>query len=95
MKFRDPIIIYDSKARKALDTPVNDLEAFYKEWEIEYEKIEDRIVRVSRRLARFHRFLAMNDTVNKAEVDEVTGSRWFHRRVFDVYLWFKGNSSNK
>jgi len=94
LKEKSPVIIYDSQVKKALKVKkVDTLEAFYNEWHNEFEKQKNNIKEACSNLASLHKYVhTENNQIYKGEIEKLTAQTWFHWRVFDTYLWNKGNS---
>lgn len=56
LKIRDPIIIYDSQARKALKTDDGDLSGFYEAWRTEYSAHSKAIASVCSKLSSVSKY---------------------------------------
>lgn len=87
LKMRDPIIIYDKKARIALGTHDGDLPSFYEAWKREYKNNEDQISSACAKLSKISRYSYNNPPAEK--IEKLSSKKWFKNRVFDVYLWHK------
>lgn len=90
LKIRDPIIIYDSQARKALHTEDGDLTGFYEAWRAEYSVHCKAIADVCTKLSSVSQYSCDQTIATPAYVQAISAQRWFQERVFDVYLWHKG-----
>jgi hypothetical protein len=90
LKIRDPIIIYDSQARKALNTDNGDLPGFYEAWRAKYSEHSDAIATACAKLNRVSKYSCDHKTATSAYVKEISEQTWFQERVFDVYLWHEG-----
>ena len=90
LKIRDPIIIYDSQARKALDTEDGDLSAFYEAWRAEFDAHSNAIATACSTLSSFSKYSCDQTIATPAYVRDISAHRWFQERVFDVYFWHKG-----
>lgn len=90
LKIRDPIIIYDSQARKALNTEDGDLSGFCEAWRDEYSRHDKTIASVCGGLHRVAKYSCDQSIATPKYVQEVSAQPWFQERVFDVYLWHKG-----
>lgn len=90
LKFRQPIIIYDSQARIALGTNVGDLQGFYEKWQDNFNKVEDDIKKVCYNLKDMYLYLPNQRKGLKEDIEKISTQTWFHERVFDTYLWNKG-----
>jgi hypothetical protein len=93
LKHQDDIIIYDALARSGLGTPGADLEEFYAIWQERYEEKRDEIYDAWSRLSQQVAYAYDAGHTSTADISHVTTFEWFHRRVFDIYLWFKGDAA--
>jgi hypothetical protein len=91
LKVKQPVIIYDSRARIALGTQNGDLGAFYNKWYEEFKKVKSKIERACQNLENLHLYLPNQRENLKEEIKKISNESWFHERVFDTYLWNKGN----
>ncbi len=92
LKMKSPIIIYDKRARKALGTKP-DLRAYYAEWRKwrkQFNSASDEINTACASLPKVTEYSAP-DAPTPQYVEEIASQVWFKERVFDVYLWSKGN----
>jgi hypothetical protein len=95
LKHRDPFIIYDSRASKALGVTSSDYRDFTKKWEVGFLEHQSSIVAISGRLAELLQsglvsyFLPVTDNLEHEAV-RLCSQTWYHRRVFDIYLWHLG-----
>lgn len=90
LKIRNPIIIYDSQARKALNAKDGDFSDFYEKWHAAYEKDKEPIASACSKLSRISRYSCDQTIATKDYVKTISAQPWFQERVFDVYLWHKG-----
>lgn len=90
LKIRGPIIIYDSQARKALDTKNGDLSGFYKAWRTEYSAHSNSIATACAKLSSISKYSCDQTIATPAYVKSISTQPWFQERVFDVYLWHEG-----
>jgi hypothetical protein len=87
LKLRSPIIIYDSQARLALGSKDGDLSAFYDRWRHAYSVYADDIAVACQKLAAVRQYSVMPSRVTEEFIETTTSQRWFHERVFDMFLW--------
>jgi len=97
-KVRHPILIYDSRARAALKTEDDNYESFYKAWRKEFKNKQDDIEEACKQLPGLSSYsYSVKQKNYKKElinhIENVCSKKWFHERVFDIYLWNKGNNS--
>lgn len=90
LKIRDPIIIYDSQARKALNTADGDLSSFYKAWRASYSAHSKDIACVCAKLSNVANYSCDQTIATPTYVQAISAQPWFQERVFDVYLWHVG-----
>lgn len=90
LKVRDPILIYDSQARKALNTVEGKLSEFYSAWENEYSKHSKAIDAACAKLNEVAKYSCDQTIANSVYVKNISAELWFKKRVFDMYLWHKG-----
>ncbi len=93
IKVKRPILIYDSMARKALRIENGALDAYYKEWYEKFKSNQREIVDVCTKLPDMNKYAVNQDVGTREYICEISGESWFHERVFDIYLWFKGSNS--
>ena len=91
LKFRSPIIIYDSRARATLRVKGSDLGEYYKQWNLEYRKHEDEIAKACDSLKDVWEYTSNIKVANSTYVMQTAEQQWFKERVFDIYLWSRGN----
>jgi hypothetical protein len=90
LKVRSPVIIYDAQVRRALNTEAGNFEAFYQAWQNDYENHREEIAAVCAQLSTVARYAYNQDIATEAYVREISAQPWFQERVFDVYLWDRG-----
>jgi len=90
LKMRDPIIIYDSQARKVLRTVDGDLSGFYEAWRTQFDIYSSAIATVCSNLSSVSKYSCDQAIATPAYVDAISEQPWFQERVFDVYLWHGG-----
>jgi len=75
LKYRDPVIIYDSQVRASLGVRAGDYPAYVRQWRALYSR----------------RALGIRNAASRIRIPGVPWKReWFRRRVFDLYLWAEG-----
>jgi hypothetical protein len=92
LKLQSPIIIYDSQARIALGTKDGNLIAYYEEWLKNFKKCEDQIKQACAKLSDLHLHTVNYEMEREEYIKSISSERWFHERVFDIYLWNKGKN---
>ena len=89
MRFRSPIVIYDSIASRWLckhGTYSDDsYENYCKAWLSKYCELEDQIREACAEIVAIKKFTLAYETPD-SELSEWTSSRWFMERVFDHYM---------
>jgi hypothetical protein len=90
LKIRSPIIIYDSQARIALNTPDGDLPSFYSAWRAKYDTHRKDIVTVCAKLSKVAEYAYDQTTATPSYVQKISVQPWLQERVFDMYLWHQG-----
>lgn len=90
LKIRDPIIIYDSQAREALNADDGDLSGFYEAWRTEYSTHSKAIASVCAKLSSVSKYSCDQTIATPAYVQAISAQSWFQERVFDMYLWHRG-----
>ncbi|HRY14729.1 MAG: hypothetical protein KDJ31_06245 [Candidatus Competibacteraceae bacterium] len=93
LTFKKPVLIYDSQARIALETPVGDLNAFYSKWKEAYEAKKHEVAQACDKLPSVYLYSVDQQQGTKSYVEEIASSDWFRERVFDIYLWNRGLDS--
>jgi len=101
LKYKSPIVIYDSRAVRAItemsgDLKVKDYKTFYDKWKEEYKNNQPDIKKACNRLYDIEDFLPDRECEPLRNIKDWTSKPWFHERVFDIYLWEEGSpNSNK
>jgi len=93
LKIKQPILIYDSQARTAVDSGDGDLVGYYKKWLEGFGKHKKQIEEACSQLSELCLYAVDQDVGTKEYINEVSSESWFHERVFDIYLWSKGNNA--
>lgn len=93
LKFKSPILIYDSQARIAVGSKNGDLQDYYEKWLAEFENHKEEIQSVCTILSSLSLYAVDQRLADKKYIDEISSSKWFHERVFDIYLWSKGSNA--
>lgn len=92
--FRDPYIIYDDRAMRALrrlgyKLKSRDYVNFCEAWQAEYKKHEAEIKRAAELLTTVHPFFTAWHK-SKESIAALARESWFLERLFDIYLWELG-----
>ena len=90
LKVRSPIIIYDSKARKAVGTRDGDIEAYYSRWREKFSAQAKDIDAACDSLQQVLEYSVNPQLATACYVQGLTSHDWFKERVFDIYLWHLG-----
>jgi hypothetical protein len=93
LKMRSPILIYDSRARKALRARLGDIDDYYSRWRTEFDSFGNEINAACELLHKVHEYSAPNAATPRY-IQEIASQLWFKERVFDVYLWDSGGGSD-
>lgn len=93
LKFKSPILIYDSQARIAVESKDGDLQSYYENWLAEFENHKEEIQSVCKKLSGLSLYAVDQRFANRQYIDKISSSKWFHERVFDIYLWSKGSNA--
>ena len=87
---RDPFIIFDSRVRNALGVASSSYPQFVERWLSGFEVHKSEIAYASDRLPHTAAHLDAEAEDVGPEAAAVSAELWFHRRVFDIYLWHLG-----
>ena len=79
---RNPAIIYDSRARFALGTPLGNYEKYVELWQRGYRASRSEIHDASAALP--------SRVLKRIPCSRGEAPEWFHQRVYDIYLWSAG-----
>lgn len=90
LKFRSPVVVYDSRAKVSLGYKGNDLKEYSQIWHKEYAKFHNEIVASCNKLDKLSSYVVNNEVGDKQYIHELSKESWFHERVFDMYLWYHG-----
>ena len=96
LTYRDPFIIYDTRAVTALKGQVGhtlgDYIDYCEAWRKEYERSKNSIRIASQQLPKGRLFMR-SCPLTDSELLEMAQKTWFTERVFDVFLWEAGIKS--
>jgi hypothetical protein len=92
-----PVVILDERADLCLRTlgcsfRKGDYPAYRCEWRKRFNHLEPMIKAACDELTNVKRF-SLAAAMREEEFAKLTGSRWFHERVFDKYLWWNAGTS--
>ena len=90
LRYRDPFIIYDSRVRNALGATSEDYREYTRKWLEGFDVFSSGIASACNSLPRVLDYLFAEPTGIEEDVVAITSKQWFHRRVFDIYLWHEG-----
>ncbi|HXM51165.1 MAG TPA: hypothetical protein VN956_25190 [Pyrinomonadaceae bacterium] len=91
LKMKSPIIIYDSRARKALGMKADSLRAYYEKWRERFDSSCNEINAACASLPKVHQYSEDPELATPRYIERIASQPWFRERVFDVYLWTKGS----
>ncbi len=87
---RDQVVIYDTQARLALNTPEGDYDLFLSAWRKSYRSARKAISHACSILSTGVRFLSCGGSLSAQDIDHIAAEEWFRQRVHDIYLWKAG-----
>ncbi|MBE3794222.1 hypothetical protein [Vibrio parahaemolyticus] len=90
LKHRSSVIIYDSRAKKALGYKGDDLAEYTAKWFKAFDEYRSAIEDCCTNLEYVVDFSIDPEVATKEYVRNITSKQWFHERVFDMYLWHYG-----
>ncbi len=90
LRYRDPFIIYDSRVRNAIGVSPGDYPEFVTAWLCHFPHLESKIPEVCRSLPNLLPYFLPYSADAVQVVRTTCSESWFHRRVFDIYLWHIG-----
>ncbi len=93
LRYRDPFIIFDSRVNTTLGLHTRSYEDFERPWRQHYEPVASQIAAASATLSAARGYAACGSTVPEADIADASSREWFHRRVFDTYLWYRGDGA--
>jgi hypothetical protein len=93
LKIKQPVLIYDSQARVAVGSNNGDLVGYYKKWQEGFERHKKQIEEACSQLPEHHLYAVDREVGTEEYIKEVSSKSWFQERVFDIYLWNKGNNA--
>ena len=94
LKFRTPLVIYDSQARNALGTKAGDLEGYVHIWRKTFEAKHPEISDACESLVTVRDYCLDPGVATAGYIKELAEQRWFQERVLDNYLWNRGRVSD-
>ena len=93
-KFQSPVVIYDSRAVRALELRTTDnYETYYLAWRTMYLSYQKQIKQCCKSLPRARKYAVTG--LSKDEICKITNKRWFRERVFDKFLYYNGPPKTK
>src|SRR5712692_2920494 len=85
IKIKQPILVFDSRARNALSIRNNnDLEGFYDKWREGFKANESAIVNACSKLPDMNKYAVNQEVATREYIREISDQTWFHERVFDI-----------
>ena len=90
--YRDPIIIYDSRVRSVLKSSTGDYSEYVAKWDEGFRSHSRVIARACGTLDGHRRLLSCGHLISDTQLRAVCKKKWFHRRVYDIYLWHVAGS---
>lgn len=87
---QDPVVMYDRNARRWLKVAPSDYRKYRSEWKHEFDRQKDKIRSACKELSRVKAFSLAYD-MPEVEFKSLIRAKWFHERVFDMFLWWNGN----
>jgi len=90
LKMKSPIIIYDSRARRALRAAAGDIQEYYWRWQREFTRREQEVRQACTSLQKVHEYTENPEIATRQYIAKTAAQPWFRERVFDVYLWHLG-----
>jgi hypothetical protein len=78
---REPVVIFDSRARRALRAPAGDYSAYLELWHSGYSENREAIAAACG---------ALSKQSSAAALDGAQDREWFRQRVYDIHLWNVG-----
>jgi hypothetical protein len=91
LKMKSPIVIYDSRARKALGTKPEDIGTYYSRWREQFDSSCNEISAACAKLPIVHEYSEAPEVGTPQYIEGIASQPWFKERVFDVYLWSLGS----
>ena len=97
LRFKSPIIIFDSRALKCLYKIGNikrkcSYDEYRLEWLRNYSIYKDDIESACKKLV-IHKNYSLANNISDEELSIITSNQWFKERVFDKFLWFNSDDS--
>ena len=93
IRLKSPVIIYDSQARDALGFKKCALTDYYDEWRNVFDGHYRDIRAACTKLPDLKPYVINGESMTKKKIRELASENWFRERVFDMYLWNKGNKA--
>jgi len=89
---RDPVIIYDSRVRSALNAPEGNYPAYVEHWLSMFDVHAASIQTVCAALPKFYRYIRCGSRISMDLARAACEEEWFMKRVLDIYLWHQAAS---
>ena len=91
LMFQSPVKIYDNQARQALCLKGRpDYSKYFERWKIEFDKKRVDIENACQKLSGDYLYAEPSKLAKEEYIKKISSEKWFHERVFDIYLWKKG-----
>ncbi len=90
LKFRSPIIIYDKRARTALNVEPGNYEEYCSRWLERFETHQQVIKNACDQLPPLRKYCSDPDLATESYIRKLASDTWFRHRVFDIHLWHAG-----
>ncbi|HSH02056.1 MAG TPA: hypothetical protein VLL52_06005 [Anaerolineae bacterium] len=89
-KVQAPVVIYDSRVRKALGSPTGNLPKFLNKWQAQYQQHENQVHAACLMLPKLATGEIAPNAATPDYIESIATQDWFKQRVFDIYLWHIG-----
>ena len=99
LRLRDPVVLFDSRAVKALrhfghDLNSQDYSSYYTAWQTQFSCDRKAVRSAALKLPGHYRFTAAAH-LGRGYVEQICAQDWFVERVYDQYLWQVGAPRKK
>jgi len=92
LKLQSPIVIYDRQARIAVGSSTADLSDYYARWHALFQDHRSEIAAACARLDEVRQYTVEPPAITPDFMRDIASQKWFHERVFDIYLWSIGTN---
>lgn len=90
LRYGDPVVIYDSRVKRAVKTHTGDFAHYIELWEARWDQEKANIAIACRQLPKAIRYAECDERTSRVSVNRTIQERWFKRRVLDIKLWLEG-----